>query len=260
MLQFRSDKSRLQKKLTLYFILIAVVSISVSVEIIIEFSTAKFRDDIKGNLLTEIQQSIPADQIKKIEIEKINSAIEAPINNFRNRIIIVLIIICACVVASFNMFTNDIVSPMEKIVDSAKKIADGDLTVIVPVMSEDEIGQIAKLINDMNVNLQNMIVQIKEEIERHKNKIQQATNAVSLISKENSDKIIEKREMRISDFKKMMKLSKDVVKLNKNLMIDIDALETFISMYKTYSIGGGGTVEIRQKELDKMLDQFDAKK
>ncbi|MCL1833509.1 MAG: HAMP domain-containing protein [Leptospirales bacterium] len=256
MFQFGSNKSRLQKKLTLFFILVTVVSISVSVEMILEFSAASFRDKIKDNLITEVQQGIPADQIKKIDIEKINSVIDDPISDFRNRMIFVLLVICANIFVAFKMFTNDIVSPMEKIVDSAKKIADGDLTVVVPVMSEDEIGQIAKLINDMNVNLTNMIVQIKQEIERHKNKIQHAADTISWISKENSDEIIEKKEMRISDFKKMLKLSKDIAKLHKNMVTDIDALETFIGMYKTYSIDGGGTIDIRQKELDKMLERI----
>jgi methyl-accepting chemotaxis protein len=168
-----------------------------------------------------------------------------------------MLIICGSIIFAFRLFTKDIVHPMDGIVEATKKIADGDLTVTVPVMSEDEIGQIAKLINDMNVNLQDMIMQIKQEIERHKAKIQQATETMSLISQENSKEIIEKKEMKLSDFKKIMKLSKDVVKLHNTMMTEIDALDTFVKMYKTYSIGGG--TDIDQSELDKILNQYNGK-
>jgi len=124
-------------------------------------------------------------------------------------------------------------------------------------VSGDEIGQIAKLINDMNVNLQDMIMQIRQEIERHKAKIKQATAAVSLMSQENTEEIMERKEMRLSDFKKMMKLSSDVVKLHETMMQETEALETFVKMYKTYSIGG--SLEIDQKELDKIFKQHDSK-
>ena len=257
MFSIKSDKSRLQKKLTLYFILIAVVSISVSIEMILEFSSASFRDEIKENLVIEIGQSLPEEGVKRIRMDRLDTAISDPIANFRNRIIIVMLVICGSIVMAFKMFTKDIVTPMEHIVEATKKIADGDLTITVPVVSGDEIGQIAKLINDMNVNLQDMIMQIRQEIERHKAKIKQATAAVSLMSQENTEEIMERKEMRLSDFKKMMKLSSDVVKLHETMMQETEALETFVKMYKTYSIGG--SLEIDQKELDKIFKQHDSK-
>jgi nitrogen fixation/metabolism regulation signal transduction histidine kinase len=253
MLQLRSDKSRLQKKLTLYFILIAVVSISVSIEMIFEFSSTNFRDEIQKNIIAEVKTVIPGQYVEKIDHEKMDMAIKDPISNFRNRIGLVFIVICASIIGAFKMFTNDIVAPMENIVEATKKIADGDLTVTVPVMSQDEIGQIAKLINDMNVNLQDMIMQIKQEIERHKIKIQEANKTITSVPLEDTNDIIGKKEIRLSDFKRMIKLSSDVVKLNETMMIEIEALETFINMYKTYSIGG---VDIGQSELDKALEQY----
>ena len=61
--------------------------------------------------------------------------------------------------------------------------------------------------------------------------------------------------MKLSDFKKMMKLSGDVVRLLDMMLIDLGALETFVKMYKTYAIH----TEINQKELDKVLDQYNVK-
>jgi methyl-accepting chemotaxis protein len=255
MIQHKREKSRLKKKLTLYFILIAIVSISVSVEMIFEFSSAKFRNDIRNNLIIEVQSGVPAQYVQKLNVERLNAAINDPISDLRNRMILLLLVICASIIGAFVMFAKDIVSPMDGIVEATKKIVDGDLTVTVPVMSDDEIGQIATLINDMNTNLNNMIMEIRQEVSRHKNKIQIATDAISSISRENAETIIDNRVMKVSDFKKMMKLSTDVVKLLNMMLIDLDALETFVKMYKTYAVH----TEINQRELDKILDQYDVK-
>ena len=255
MIQLKREKSRLKKKLTLYFILIAIVSISVSVEMILEFSSAKFRNDIRNNLMKEVQSEVPADYVKKLNIEKFNQAIEAPITDLRNRMILLLLVVFASIVGAFIMFTKDIVSPMEGLVDSIKKISDGDLTITVPVMSDDEIGQIATLINDMNVNLQNMIVQIRQEISKYKNKIQIATQTLNSVPEKYTDEIIENKKIKLSDFKKMTGMSTDVVEILDIMLIDLGALETFVKMYKTYVVH----TEINQKELDKVLDQYNVK-
>lgn len=253
MIKLKKEKSRLKKKLTLYFILIAIVSISVSVEMIFEFSSAKFRNDIRENLIIEVQQGVPAQYVQKLNVDRLNSAINNPINDLRNRMILLLLVICVSIIGAFVMFAKDIVSPMDGIVEATKKIVDGDLTVTVPVMSDDEIGQIAMLINDMNINLNNMIMEIRQEVTRHKNKIQIATDAISSISQQNAETIIENKAMKISDFKKMMKLSTDVVKLLNMMLIDLGSLETFVKMYKTYAVH----TEIQQREIDRVLDQYD---
>lgn len=252
MIQIR-EKTRLRKKLTLYFILIAIVSISVSVEMILEFGSNKFRNDIKNNVLLQVQLDVPADYVKKIDGKKINSAVSNPVSDLRNRMILLLLVVFASIVGAFIMFAKDIVSPMDHIVEATKKIADGDLTITVPVMSDDEIGQIAILINDMNVNLQDMIMQIRQEIARHKIRIQEAADKIAFISQRNADEILKNRKMKLSDFRKMIKLSGDVVKLLDTMLVDLGALETFVKMYKTYSVH----TEIDQKELDKVLEKLD---
>jgi len=252
MIQIR-EKTRLRKKLTLYFILIAIVSISVSVEMIFEFSSNKFRNDIKNNILLQMQLDVPAEYVKKIDGTRINSTINNPVRDLRNRMILLLLVVFASIVGAFIMFAKDIVSPMDNIVEATKKIAGGDLTVTVPVMSDDEIGQIATLINDMNINLQDMIMQIRQEVARHKNKIQEASDKITFISQKSADEILKNKKMKISDFRKMIKLSGDVVKLLDTMLLDLGALETFVKMYKTYS----AHTEIDQKELDRILDQYD---
>ena len=150
------------------------------------------------------------------------------------------------------MFAKDIVAPMDGIVEATKKIADGDLTVTVPIMTNDEIGQIAKLINTMNVNLQDLIMQIRQEISRHRHKIEEASQKISLIAGDKAEEVLETKKMRLSDFKNIINLSDDLIKEMDNMLMDLSALETFVRMYKTYSINTG----IEQKEIDDALEQY----
>mgnify|MGYP000877070666 FL=1 len=255
MLQNNSKKefSRLRKKLILYFILISVVSISVSAEIIFEFSSGRLKNEIRENLIVTLSSSVSPAIVQKVGVDNLDSAVSRPLSTLRNRMILLLLVIFACIVGAFVLFTRDIVSPMDSIVDATKKIADGDLTVSVPVMSDDEIGQIARLINDMNVNLQDMVMQIRSEIVRHKKKIREATDKIIFMGHvESAVEIIDNRRMKLSDFKKMIRLSGDVVKLLEQMLEDLSALETFVRMYKTYAI----RPDIEQKEIDSVINEY----
>ena len=58
--------------------------------------------------------------------------------------------------------------------------------------------------------------------------------------------------MRLSDFKNIINLSDDLIKEMDNMLMDLSALETFVRMYKTYSINTG----IEQKEIDDALELY----
>ncbi len=245
--------SRLRKKLILYFILISAVSISVSAEIIFEFSSGRLKNEIREKLIITMSTSVSPAIVDKIGVERLDAAVSGPLSQLRNRMILLLLVIFAGIVGAFVLFTRDIVSPMDGIVEATKKIADGDLTVSVPVMTDDEIGQIARLINDMNVNLQDMIMQIRGEISRHKKKIREASDKIFFMGHvEQAEEIIDTKRMKLSDFKNMMKLSGDVVKILELMQEDLSALETFVKMYKTYAIHP----EIEQKEIDRVMNAY----
>ncbi|MBP9042361.1 MAG: HAMP domain-containing protein [Spirochaetes bacterium] len=244
--------SRLKRKLTLYFLLISIVSISVSAEIIFEFSSGRLRDEIKKNFIAHIDSTLPRDTKSRINERELTGSIEKPIYDLRNRMILLLLVVFGSIIGAFLMFAKDIVAPMDGIVEATKKIADGDLTVTVPIMTNDEIGQIAKLINTMNVNLQDLIMQIRQEISRHRHKIEEASQKISLIAGDKAEEVLETKKMRLSDFKNIINLSDDLIKEMDNMLMDLSALETFVRMYKTYSINTG----IEQKEIDDALELY----
>ena len=247
--------SRLKKKLQLYFILIAVVSVSVSAEIILEVSSESLQKQIALNMSEQVKGKVPADCVDKIRKSIDYEKVFWPIYDLRNRMVLLLLVVTGCIVAAFIMFAKDIVSPMDGMVDATKKIAEGDLTVQVPVMSEDEIGQIGSLINEMNVKLLDMINQVKQDIRRHKDKVKAATGLLShLIPDEKSGEIVETRKMKVSEFKGILKNANDIVQLLEMMTIDLSSLETFVNMYKTYKIKS----EISQDEIQEAIEVYNS--
>jgi nitrate/nitrite-specific signal transduction histidine kinase len=249
---FSNNISRLKKKLLLYFLLIAIVSISVSAEIILEVSSPLLENSIKTNLYTQIEKSGLKDSMPEIKKKLDHENILEPLYELRNRMVLFLLFVSASIIAAFILFTKDIVSPMDKIVDATKKLAEGDLTVQVPVMTEDEIGQIARLINDMNKNLSEMINQVRNELNKHKFTLIDAHNSISqILSEKHNMQILKERKMRISEFKDMITHRQRVIKSLTTIIDDLSELQKFLSIYKTYKIKS----EISQVEIDEAVNK-----
>lgn len=250
---FQSKMSRLKRKLLLYFILISVVSISVSAEIIFEMGSHRFQHSILDNYNKQLAKQFQPREMSAILKNIDESYVFEPINNLRNRMILLLLVVSISIMAAFYLFTKDIVSPMDGMVEATKKIANGDLTISVPVMSEDEIGQVASLINDMNVNLQDMIMQIRQEINRHMEQIIKASFKISEIIRDDvTDKAIHEKKITARDFKNMIKFGKEVIGILENMSDELFALQKFVKMYKTY----GHNTEILQSDIDRAFSRY----
>ncbi len=248
---FPNKMSRLRKKLLLYFLLVAIVSISVSAEIILEVSSAKLENEIKSNFYRQIEKITPKYNLAEIKKNLNTDDIFSPIYKLRNRMILFLLFVSASIIAAFVLFTKDIISPMDGIVEATKKIVAGDLTVSVPVMSEDEIGLIASSINDIDSNLTNMINQVKHELNKHKFSLIDSHNILSNIMPEKySEKILREKKIRLTEFKKMNNQLKNVVRSLTALIDDFSGLQSFLAMYKTYTIKS----ELSQKEIDEAIN------
>lgn len=248
--------SRLRKKLYLYFFLVAIVSVSVSLEIIIEISSDSFQTKVAQNLEEVYKVAVNESSAAKISEATKNmdfGQVFWPIYDLRNRMLLLLMLITGSIVTAFIMFTKDIVTPMDNMVVAAKKLADGDLTVSVPVMSEDEIGQVASLINDMNAKLLDMINQLKNDISRHKDTLNAITEKmVELIPEEKGDEIVEGKKMRLSDFKAILTNINDCTHRLEEMATDFTSLETFINMYKTYQMSS----EISESEILEAFEEY----
>lgn len=255
-LHFIRDMSRLKKKLLLYFILVAIVSVSVSAEIILEMSTSEFRDSVSSTIITQLDGKLPADSLTTVKQTLSDTKSWGPVFDLRNRMILLLLVISGSVISALYLFTKDIVSPMDGLVAAAKKIAAGDFSATAPVSSKDEIGQLAMLLNDMNINLQDMVAHIKREVDRHKEKIEHATaKNDGILEKEKDAKILETKRITISSYKEMLDTTGEIKVLLWRMNNDMAALQAYIGSYKTYSIPS----EITQEEIESSLRDFNEK-
>ncbi len=245
--------SRLKKKLLLYFILVAVVSLSVSAEIIFEMSSPRFRDAVSAQFREELSKQVPQKRLAAIWEKVDEERVFVPVYDLRDRMILLLIVVSVSIIAAFFLFTKDIVSPMDGMVEATKRIAEGDLTVTVPVKSDDEIGQVGRLINEMNVNLQDMIMQIRQEIRRHMEQIIKASyKAGEIIRDDLADKAVRERKISMKEFRMMQKFAGEVTTILESMSDEMFALQKFVKMYKTY----GQQTEILQDDIDRALSRY----
>ncbi len=249
----KKPMSKLKKKLFLYFLLISIVSISVSAEIILEMSSSLFKESLKDSFYTQMQSTISAEAIESFKARADDRELFAPVTDLRNRMILLLLVISGSIITALILFTKDIVSPMDNMVEATKKIADGDLTISVPVISHDEIGQIGELINSMNEKLLDMIIQVKQDLNRHKDKMKVAASMiVDMVENRKTGRIIEDRRMSVRDFKRMVKLGQDIVNLLEIMTADLTSLQNFINMYKTYTL----KTELSQDEIEDAIEDY----
>src|SRR4030042_343682 len=83
-------------------------------------------------------------------------------------IILLTIVIIGCGILSSSSFARLIIKPIGQMAKAAAKIAAGDLSQIVSVESEDEIGQFAQQFNTMTSALKNRQQQLNESYEQIK--------------------------------------------------------------------------------------------
>ncbi len=237
MLLSSRNMSRLKKKLLLYFILIAVVSISVSAEIILELGSPAFRDSFVAALDSELNRSLPADKSAEVQSNLNRDILFNPLDDLQIRMILMLMVVSLCIVGAFYLFAKDIVAPMESMVSATKRIAEGDLSASVPVKSEDEIGQVGMLINEMSVNLQDLILQIRSEVERLKERITIVSNRISgTLQRDQLMAALANKRLSANELRNLIKTGDDMNGILKDMLIDLSALQAFIRLYKVFEV------------------------
>lgn len=249
----KKTHSRLKKKLSIYFILIAIVSTSVTAQIILEVSSPVFQHKISDNFISQVTGYMNKDQLEKFRSELKMDSVDQPIRQLRNRMLLMLLVIMFCIIGAFTMFTRDIVVPMDELVKGTKRIAAGDLSTNVPVMSEDEIGLMAQLVNDMNIGLQDMITQMRRELDTFNVKIAYAINELSKsVELDHARESMRHRHMKMSELKKLIDSHIEVEQLLNKVSIDIMSLHSFMDMYRSYTISS----EVTQNEIDATLSHY----
>lgn len=144
------SKTSLKRKMVFYFLLVAVANIFVGIELLVEIRSDKYRSKVIETVV----------QIKNGE--KTEQAIFPLLDNLTKKFVYMVgILILVSAIVLF-LFVIQIASPIQYMINKAKKIAGGDLSVSLTMKSKDEISDLGNLINDLTVNLQEIIVQLKQ--------------------------------------------------------------------------------------------------
>ncbi len=114
--------------------------------------------------IVEIDEIInPAVETKNIinsftsETEK---SLHSSLSGILIRFIIILIICCIIIFVLSTVLSNATVKPIKKLIKSVKEIGNGNLSLQIPIESEDEIGQLSKAFNSMTTDLQKYITDL----------------------------------------------------------------------------------------------------
>lgn len=130
-------KHKLQTRLLNYFLLIAFAAMLIGVEFYFEMSRADITDQI-----CSASTAVDADGVSD------------PLGNLRNKIVIMFGILTVVVAIVLTMFIRNITAPLQKMADVAAEINEGNLSLTVPIETQDEIGEVGAAINELTSNLQ----------------------------------------------------------------------------------------------------------
>ena len=128
---------RLEIRLLNYFSLIVLAASIIAIEFFVEINSPELLSGICNTSITQPPQVFCENLL-----------------NLRNKIVIMLGILTVVVAIIMLMFIKNISIPLKKMAVAAQKINDGDLTQIITIETQDEIGLVGTAINELTSNLQ----------------------------------------------------------------------------------------------------------
>ena len=134
---------KLEKTLLNYFFLIAIAAMMIGVEFYFEMS--------KSGLIQEICENPTVIN----EVIKPASEDESPaLANLRNKIVVMFGVLTIVMAIVMMMFVKNITRPLQRTLDKAVLINDGDLSQVIKIETHDEVGQLGIVINELTSNFQ----------------------------------------------------------------------------------------------------------
>jgi methyl-accepting chemotaxis protein len=122
--------------------------------------------DYNGNPVLSSYTPVQFGDVTWAMMAEINEAeVMEPVKTLGNEIIIVAIIVGIIIVVVSIMFARSIATPINKGVAFAQKLAQGDLRASLDVDQKDEIGTLAKALNDMAEKLKEVVANVQNGAE-----------------------------------------------------------------------------------------------
>lgn len=141
------QSKKLELCLLNYFLLIAIAAVMIGIEFYFEMSKPGLMQDIciSSTTVTEI-----------VDPGFMNT--DAPesqaLSDLRNKIVVMFGVLTIVVSIVMMMFVKNITRPLQRTLDTAKLINDGDLSQVIRIEAHDEVGQLGIVINELTSNFQ----------------------------------------------------------------------------------------------------------
>jgi len=176
----------------------------------------------------------------------------APIIEFRNTSLMIALIISAAVIMIALFISMSITKPLKELERAANKISEGDYTYEVKIVSNDEIGQLARQFDLMrrsvleaNMNLNRLVRERTKEL----TDITTALDTTAIVSVTDKDGVIMKvnrKFLEISGYKE----EELIGKTHRILKSEYHSPKFFEDMWNTISSGKIWEGEIKNKAKD----------
>ncbi|MCK5002056.1 MAG: HAMP domain-containing protein [Gammaproteobacteria bacterium] len=134
---------KLEKTLLNYFFLIAIAAMMIGVEFYFEMSKPGLKQEICENptVISEVIKPASEDE-------------SAALSNLRNKIVVMFGVLTMVMAIVMMMFVKNITRPLQRTLDTAVLINDGDLSQVIKIETHDEVGQLGIVINELTSNIQ----------------------------------------------------------------------------------------------------------
>ena len=134
-------KSGLQRQLIFYIVFIGVVFLTMAVEM---------NGFLRGEKILGTLNSLVSPELSSDLVEHILLKVRVMLGNLLLAIGLVMM-----------LFTKRIMFPLERIIEGARAMSAGDFSTTLPEQSKDELGELARHINELNANEQELILLTK---------------------------------------------------------------------------------------------------
>ncbi|MDA3901088.1 MAG: HAMP domain-containing protein [Spirochaetes bacterium] len=145
----KKPRTTIRKRMIFYFLLIALANIFVAGEIIYEMKSEDYRNRVVTKMY-QVEQGV-------VKPEVIYDIIDEWIKKFS---VMIGVLITVSAVILF-LFVVQIASPLHYMIKQAVKMSEGDLSGMIKVHTNDELAEMAMLVNDMSQNLQEVLAQLE---------------------------------------------------------------------------------------------------
>lgn len=122
------------------------------------------------------------------------TALVKDLNDIKRNSIILTVSILAVVLTLFYIFLNYSFKPIFNLMNTTKRVADGDLTQVIEIKSKDEIGKLAATFNAMIASLRNVIArssEVSEQVAATSEELSAASEELTASSEQVSNMIFE---------------------------------------------------------------------